>query len=302
MKPLKLTSTICTFLMMAGCHQVSASSQQIEAPVANIQPESLSDIDLLVEYLELNARAENVSYEILRANYLSCPQTAPQIGISVHTIRDYPEDMQAMVSEFLGVGDLPQIRHVVPASAADKAGLRSGDVVKSIGQYKLVGGASARQFYDGVSQLEFGLGQVSMEIMRGEETLAIDVRPDTLCGYAVEILVADFVNAYTDGEGIWLTTELLNATKDDLSLALIIAHELAHATQGHMFKQPTKALEVEADFIGMQYLLAAGYDGETALSNWIANPFNHEERAELTHPAPDDRIAAMQRALNISED
>lgn len=302
MRCLKTVSFILFLVLGSSCQQVGAAPQEMTSSDEGSSVVEVSDSDILREYLQLNARIENISYGILRANVDSCPQTAPHIGISVHMIRDYPENMQAIASNVTGVGELPQIRHVVEGSAAHTAGLRKGDTIESIGQHKLIEGGSARQFYEGVSRLEFSLGQVSMKILRGDEAITVKVLPEKLCGYAVELLVADYINAYTDGEGIWLTTELVNATEDDLSLALILAHELAHATEGHMFKNPTKALEVEADFIGMQYLLRAGLDGEAALASWIANPFNHEARAELTHPAPDERITAMKRALRRVRD
>lgn len=303
---MKISTTLClgiAALIMTGCEAVEASPQpdgsMPDEPSAETQTHDISQEEILSQYLYLNARTENIAYDILKSNLDSCPQKGPQIGISVHTILDYPDDIQPLARQSLGLGPLPQIRHVVSGSAAERAGLQAGDVIESIGEHKLVGGASARQFYDGVSQLEFGLGQTEFTIRRGESRQTINVIPDRLCGYDVELLFSDQVNAYTDGEGIWLTTELVSTTEKEISLALILAHELAHATEGHMFRRPSKGLEVEADFLGMQYLLNAGYDGELALTEWAANPFNHRERPEVSHPSPEDRVAAMQRAIDI---
>ncbi len=294
--PLILMCLLAGFI--TGCNAVEAAPQ----PDA---PEEIafasSNAEVLQAYLDINSRTENIAYKILWANKDSCPQTAPQIGISVHTIMDYPAEMSELASENFGLGSSMQIRHVVPNSPASAAGLRAGDILQAIGPHALISGPSARQFYEGVSVLEMGKGEPVYKIRRADRSSDVTIIPDVLCGYNVELIYADHVNAYTDGEDILLTTELVATTEADISLALIIAHELAHATQGHMFRAPSKALEVEADYLGMRYLINAGYDGEQALAEWVANPFNHKERPELTHPSPKDRIAAMQRAINLSK-
>lgn len=45
---------------------------------------------------------------------------------------------------------------------------------------------------------------------------------------------ADQVSAWTDGEAVWITRGMMRFLKNDDELALVLAHEMAHAYQGHI--------------------------------------------------------------------
>jgi predicted Zn-dependent protease len=45
---------------------------------------------------------------------------------------------------------------------------------------------------------------------------------------------ADAVNAWTDGEGVWVSRGMMRFLKGDNELALVLAHEMAHAYRGHI--------------------------------------------------------------------
>jgi len=299
---LSFAGAACLWLVgLLACSDQAATAAPQTADIDRPADIQNNDRDVLYQYLDLNARIETIAYKILRANARQCPQTEPGVGLHVQTIRDFPQDMQSLAAQELGVGDMPHVRHVVDGSSAAKSGFRRGDAILAIGDYDMIAGRSARQFFESVSRLEFTKGETRIKIDRGGEILMLNVRPETLCGYPVQLFYADFVNAYTDGEDIWVTTELLGQIESDISLALIVAHELAHATEGHIFQKPGKDLELTADRLGIKYLVRAGYDGQTAIAEWIANPYNHKPNAQVTHPSADERIAAMQAALSDLE-
>lgn len=261
------------------------------------KPEVSAEGDVLQQFLNLNATLENTAFKILTANVNDCPEIGPMTGLHVHTIFDFPEDMRIEAQERLSIGSTPFIRHVIPRSAADKAGLKIGDEILSVGEIDMITGERSRSFFEVVSRGEWANGSTDITYRRGQDIQTAQILPQKACAYTAQLFFADEVNAYTDGEEIWVTTELVNSIGAEESLAMIIAHELAHATQGHIFKTPTKDFELEADRLGMKYLLRAGYDGQLALAQWTANPLNHKSQIRDTHPVFEERWRALDKAV-----
>lgn len=87
-------------------------------------------------------------------------------------------------------------------------------------------------------------------------------------------------NAYTDGQSIFVSPSLLNKV-DDLSLALIIAHELGHIALKHVDKEPSEALERAADRFALFMLARAGIDYRKAALQDVASRQPHISEAQV---------------------
>ena len=285
---IKIMMGLWGFVFLAACQPSESEVTQALVPAED---------DVMQQFLDLNATLENTAFRILTANVTDCPETGPEVGLRIHTIFDFPEDMRKEARTRLSIGPRPFVRHVIPDSPAEKAGLKTGDEILSIGEIDMIEGDRSRLFYEVVSRGEWTTGTTQITFKRGQETDAVQLTPLNACAYPVQLFFADMINAYTDGEEIWVTTELVNTIDAEESLAMIIAHELAHATEGHIFKTPTKAFELDADRLGMKYILAAGYDGQLALAQWSANPLNHKSQIEDTHPVFEERWRAIDKAL-----
>jgi predicted Zn-dependent protease len=119
------------------------------------------------------------------------------------------------------------------------------------------------------------------------------------CGYDVYVQDSPEVNASADGKEIFVMRGVVEFVENDSELALVIAHELAHNTMGHLVKQSqnraigmlagatldvaaaaahantqgyftklgakvgggaySQEFEAEADYVGMYYMARAGY-------------------------------------------
>ena len=292
----------------------SVANENIETPVLKtvevepapeVLPENaVGDFQaLLDEYISLNQRLENIAYKILTANAASCPETSRGVGMKIHTVHDYPDEIQMHARVFLGLDEQPAVRIVADGSPAFIAGLKSGDRVLKLGDFSLVSGRNAGQFFDALSVREFRKPTTEMEILRGERKQLFKLLPEISCGYPGQVFYSEQVNAHTDGEEIWITSELMRQVENDISLALIFAHELAHATQGHVYTEPTKALELEADRLSLIYIKAAGYDPEEAVRLWRDNPLHHNRDQSQSHPTMSERLKVLSATLQeISSD
>ena len=159
----------------------------------------------------------------------------------------------------------------------------------------------------------------------------------------VRIIESSEVNAFAfPGGYLFITTGMLLETESEAELAAMIAHEIAHVTARHATRQMTRAhiwnlvsiplalwggqiaiavqqgaaimvplaflkfnrdAEREADFLGLQYLYASGYD-PVALLDFLERMKAKEKekgsgiaRVFSTHPMTRDRVVAAERII-----
>lgn len=145
---------------------------------------------------------------------------------------------------------------------------------------------------------------------------------------------ADAVNAWTDGEAVWVSRGMMRFLKSDDELALVLAHEMAHAYRGHipylrakhiieaavgvvldMFapgsgraavilmdtaaKKFDRDQEREADLHGLIWAHKAGYDVSVGRELWrrmaIEIPESIESGFLSSHPSSAERFLSLQR-------
>ena len=151
--------------------------------------------------------------------------------------------------------------------------------------------------------------------------------------YTFQVVQDDSINAFaTAGGYVYVTTGLLRAADNEAQLASVLAHEIGHIASRHSIEQMrqtaiTRGLasaagldrniavqlgvelalqrprsredEYEADHRGIQTLARAGYD-QRAMIAFLQKLRNQPTPPTFlsTHPAPDDRIAALRREIS----
>lgn len=100
----------------------------------------------------------------------------------------------------------------------------------------------------------------------------------------LRIVDKPIINAYNDGNEIVVYTGLLKSTNSWDEIALLLGHEIAHGTLGHLKMLNTPGyinsdlevaiLEGNADKLGSVYMMRAGYDickGREMFKTWKDN-------------------------------
>jgi len=248
----------------------------------------------------------NIGWPILTENAVLCPKTRPSVGVKTHVLRSYPKRLREGASRILGAEDIPRIFHIADGSPAALAGFRRGDIIlNDKGAPAKLGGAFWKE----------ALANNAVDVRRGDETLTLTVNPVLACDYNIRLAQSTAINAYADGRNITVTTGMIGFTKSDDELALIVGHELGHNTMGHIPKsignfilslggtRYTRPFESEADYVGLYYMVRAGYSPENVEAFWqrlssVAPKSIHLAKTHPTFPERYLRIRATQDEIS----
>lgn len=294
--------------LMICCASLSACSERADAnpaptidivsDAAPIPPEMESEavtrfVDILADYQALNARLDTVAQSLQRANVALCPVTVRDPGYSVHSLGDYPAQLQEVARGLLNVDGQLSIRTVRAGTSAERSGLQRGDRLVGVNGTRFAGGHTQRLFYDRAVAAAYAGRTAELTIARGKDLSTVTLSPETLCGYPAYVFFDENVNGHTDGEAVWITSELMRTVTDDGNLALIVAHEMAHAMAGHMDEIPSQDLELQADAMALIMMARAGYDIDAAIAYWqrAAHPHHNFQDTSLTHPSITARLS-----------
>jgi len=277
-------------LALAGCTGTATSEAPINEGLVETE-DGVLFTDVLAQYQDLNTRLEMIAAPLLLANAELCPKIDRSLGLTVHTVTDYPPDLQPIARRLLGVSEKLSIRTVRDNSPANIAGLKPGDeIIRIAGNYMPHGG-TVQRFYAAVTKDSYKKDSIDLVVSRDGKSIDITVRPETICGYPVNVYFSEDMNGHTDGEQILITSELMRNVPDNVNLALIIAHEMGHAIASHMNAPKSKDLELKADRMALILMERAGYDINAAISYWqrANHPHADFQLNSKTHPSIAER-------------
>ena len=263
------------------------------------RPDGTSFEDVLAEYQALNARLERIAAPLRLKNVGLCAQTERDPGFITHHITDYPAELQPIAETYLGLKDRGiYIRSVRRDSPADKADIQPGDKLTQLNDFPIPNdGVAQDRFYTAIARQAFGGVQTRLELQTPDGKLyKTKLRSDTACAAPVTVYFSDEINGHTDGQEILMTSALMRSVQDDVNLALIVAHEMAHILAGHQGQVPSQALELSADRMALVMMENAGYDIDAAINYWRRGIHPHRQRQDNsnTHPSIEARYQNFQ--------
>ena len=173
-------------------------------------------------------RLMKVSSRILVAGAELCGKyVQPHYGLHVGSVADFTSEFRSAAESLFGRDERVRVWYVAPDSAADDAWLMEGDVVLAIN------GKRIKRTKDALRALAKSQ-YVRMEIERKGSTRTLGIRPKTACGYRIQVIEQDMVNAFADGKNVILAQGMLRFASTDEELALVVGHEVAHNALGHL--------------------------------------------------------------------
>jgi len=291
-----LASLFCAAI--GACAGLDTRLPEISAPdlAAEIQyqeTEALRQVDVDTQALL------NVGWPVLTANADLCPKARPAIGVKTHSVKSYPKRLRSAARRVLGADETVRIFQVIDGSPASTAGLQRGDIIlDQAGEPAKLSGKNWERL----------LSDEALSVRRGDEDLTVGIKPEVACDYNLRLSGSSAINAYADGRNITVTSAMMKFAQSDSELALIIGHELGHNTMAHIRKivgnyifslggtRYTRPFESEADYVGLYYLVRAGYspDGVEAFWQRLATVAPKNINRAKTHPTFPDRYLRIQ--------
>lgn len=321
-------------LILLTCLCLSACSTTTRRPAIDDQKTS-AEKDLqrdmaLKERLKRQERADTVAFRLLTEGSDLCePKVKPDTGMRLVHGGMYKDEWARSATRIIGKGPAPLIASVAPGSPAQLAGLQTGDRLVAIDNRQLNQPESLAETLDAtVKTLEVGK-EISIKVQRGDQQIDAHLTPVKACAYPVTVVDNDAVNAYADGKQIVLTSGMMRFVQNDDELGLVLGHELAHNTMGHLNKKKSNSVigsligaaifigtgvdltrlggdlgamafsqdfEAEADYVGLYFAARAGFDVNSAPHFWRRMAVEHPQAIAhgTSHPDTASRFLALE--------
>lgn len=324
--------SVAMTIALAGCGTTTSVARGSAAAVAS--EEQAQKAAYLKTTWERQARLENVAWPLLTAGKELCGEDVRQrVGLSVISIEMVGKDNQQVARQFYGVSESPKILHVTAGSPAALAGLKEGDKLLSIGGQPVASGRKATERAVELLLEAAGTGNpFEITVSRGGVTLPTIVEPQLACRYPVLMVQDDALNAFADGNAVYITTGMYRFAENDRELQLVIAHEIAHNSEGHSDKKMmnwglgtlldiaaaaygvntqgafgdmtakaySQDFEREADYVGMYILANAEIDTSDVANFWrrmaAEYPQSIKGSYSASHPASAERWTNIEAA------
>lgn len=284
-------------------------------------------------HLTMLKRVDDVGVNLLIKNAPLCENKTYAIGMRVTNIHKVDDrDWRAAYEKHAGLGDFLTAVTVTEGGPAWKAGIRPGDRILTVDRVQAPSGERAVDEWPSAAKTFLEGNGALVEVARGDTTREFYVEPERACNYPVNLVLSPVVNAFANGKQITVLSGLVEFTKNDDELALIVGHELAHNALEHIeAKKGNRALgslfggivqiftgvpvggifaemgqmafskefELEADYVGLYYTTRAGYKIEGVADFWrrmaVKSPGAISQG--LSHPAMADRFVAMESTV-----
>lgn len=189
----------------------------------------------LRQLLQAQARLWNVSYPMLTESAEVCRERIrPNFGFVAWTRWDIDRYYRIASMGVYGLNDRLRVVHILPGSPAAAAGLLAGDEIEMVGRHDMPTGRTASAALELVLQKESVVGAAqTFRVRRGDVRHALEIVPRLQCDIDLIVTDSDQVNAFNNGQSIYLTDGLMRFLVDDQELAALAAHFVGHGLLEH---------------------------------------------------------------------
>lgn len=292
------------------------------------------------DFLAKKLRLRDVAAPVLLNNVGLCGEkVSPMLGFTVFTTgANEDKEWGATWDKVYDAGDRVRVISVGKGSPAEVAGMQEGDVLVAVNGKTLAAGKEGyTQALQEIGTAQNATNPIALDLMRQDQPVSVQLTPRLACDYPVELVLNSEVNAYANGEGILVNTGMMDFVRSDDELGMIIGHELAHNTMGHIKAKQGNALvaglfgavlsgltgvnvtslfmqagggafsqefEHEADYVGLYYSARAGYDIEHEPDLWRRMAVQHPKAINRgsTHPPMAERFVALEADVKEIKD
>ena len=325
--------------IMAGCIAPTTQRTKPDEEAVAIEADKQREI-AIQEASKSQQRLLRIGGPILKKSLPFCKdRKRKSIGITYGNKFDFEGEFQGIAVSKFGFDDTLEITYAIDSYPAAEAGFKIGDVLLSVNNKDIPDGKDASKKFSKLLKEEIKNNkQLSFQIVRDGIAESLDVTPIETCDYPLIVTNDDVVNAFADGNNIFITQGMMDFTKSDDELALVVAHELAHNAMRHIDAKRTNALggfvidmliaviagvdtqgmftknfamaysqefESEADYVGLYMCELSGYDISEAAYFWrrmgVKHPGSIAQNHAASHPSTPERFVSIEDSIKEIE-
>ena len=288
----------------------------------------------LETYYSRLERLNNIAWPILQKSTNFCGTNIKKaIGLEIISINQIKKEFKKAALDRLSFTEETEVLFVIDQSPASNSGLLKGDTILKISSEDF--SWTNDEIVKNSRQRNFGNKNININIRRNNEDLNFEVEPINICNHSIILSQDNSLNAYADGKNIYITQGMLRFIEEDKELQMIIAHELAHNTEGHIEKKSNNFIlgtivdlaassagintrgtfgnigaqmysqdfEREADYVGMYIMANSNIDRKGVANFWrrmsVENPGSISYAS--SHPSSSERwvnIEAVNKEID----
>jgi len=263
-------------------------------------------------------RIERIAFPLQRAAAPYCEgRRQASGGAAPRSAGQLPAALRAAAPD-VGLDDRSRFNTVLPGSPLALAGVQPGDGLLALGGQTAPEGVAAAGWFQQQVDQQWARqpGPLPLRVLRGARPLELALTPQPVCTLVLNYVMNDAVNAAAGPGQLLVASGMLRFATDDADLAVVLAHELAHAVLRH----PDAALEAarargdrgntpardpyrqdkerDADRLGLYLAAAAGFDITRAAELWrrmaAREPGAIQGGFGTTHPSTPERFLRLQ--------
>jgi len=290
---------VALLLLAAAC---APTTQRVALTDSDLAAEMAVQEGLILEQsVEEQARVDSLGFSLMRGAADLCgDNTKPGYGLTLATEHSFGADKRGSARSALGLDEQLRVLHVAPNSPADLAGLQLGEPILAVDGVAVAPGVAGAK----AVAATLASGRPIALALGGASPRAVSLAPVKVCDYPIEVSSRSGVNAYATGNRIIVTREMMWFA-DDMELALVLSHELAHHAMNHVGSffgaaAPRIELEAEADYVGLYIMARAGYAIDDAPQFWrrVAVSFPATTAKTNSHPETPRRFLALAKIVD----
>ncbi|MDP7053966.1 MAG: M48 family metallopeptidase [Alphaproteobacteria bacterium] len=326
---MRLVFLLLVSLVVTSCVTPKSSTPIADDAAARAEARLQREFALR-EYYELAQRLSEISGPIQRANVALCGEKVRALfGFNVeasgsHKTVEWKEAFDVVTG---GPHTHPIVTAISGSMPASEV-LKLGDVLLSFEVKETTG---VKSISDIAGEIQAGEDYV-LKIRRKGKTHSVTMSPAIACDYPAQLREDSRVNAFADGNAVYVTKGMMRLATKDQELALVLAHEFAHNIRKHIEAKQTNAMggailgavltgvtginvigvganvgasafsqefEKEADYVGLYLAERSGFDmagAEYFLRRMAVNHPSSIHLAGSSHPSTAKRFVAIRMA------
>ncbi|MBW2390556.1 MAG: PDZ domain-containing protein [Deltaproteobacteria bacterium] len=215
-----------------------------------------------------NKRLRDIEYALTTSTAQKCGLLSrPRLGVLFFRADSFEDDaIRESVSEDYALGERLGVIYVVPGGSFDRADIRAGDQLLEV-DGKATG--TADEFLDLMLETS-ERDSIEVLLQRGGERLERSVRLAAGCPVQFALSTnAQLIARRTTRLMVIVPMGVMRLVDDDDALAVVLAHELAHALFDDK-EESWPVQEARADRYGLLIAASAGYEVAGAVAYWEA--------------------------------